>query len=109
MIEVFAGALSGGVTMRETPINQVGNCAFMLVLNPEQLGGQDHFVAEVSQLSAFIRSCPRVDGVEEILLPGDPERRTLARRQVEGIPLDEGNWRALVELAAKLGVAVPAV
>ncbi len=26
MVEIFAGALSGGVCIREVPINQIGNC-----------------------------------------------------------------------------------
>ncbi|HEU5433558.1 MAG TPA: Ldh family oxidoreductase, partial [Thermomicrobiales bacterium] len=107
MIEIFAGALSGGVTIREKPINQNGNCVFMLALDPEHLGGGGHFAAEVTQLVAFMRSCPRVAGVDEIQLPGDPERRVLAERSASGVPLDEGNWRQLAELAGKLGVKTP--
>jgi uncharacterized oxidoreductase len=108
MIEIFAGALSGGVCIREVPINQIGNCVFMMVIDPAQLGGAEHFAKEVTDLAAFVRSCPRIEGVNEILLPGDPERRMLAARSAEGIPLDEGNWGELVKLAGQLGVAVPA-
>jgi uncharacterized oxidoreductase len=107
MIEVLAGALSRGVTIREKPINQLGNCVFMLVMAPERMCGEEHFAAEVSQLVEFVRSCPRADGVDNIQLPGDPERRVLADRQKSGIPLDDGNWRALADLAAKLNVRCP--
>ncbi|HUY32588.1 MAG TPA: Ldh family oxidoreductase [Pirellulales bacterium] len=106
IVEIFAGALSGGVTIRETPINQNGNCVFMLALDPGHLGGAAHFAAEVTQLAAFTRSCPRVDGCDAIQLPGDPERRTLAQRQAAGIPFDEGNWAQLTALAKKLGVGL---
>ena len=58
-------------------------------------------------LIAFVRGCPRVDGVDEIVLPGDPERRTLEKKLAEGIAFDEKNWGELVKLAAKLGVEVP--
>ena len=108
MIEVFAGALSRGVTIREKPINQLGNCVFMLVMDPEHMCGQEHFADEVRQLAAFVRNCPRVVGVQEILLPGDPERRTLADRTAHGVPIDEGNWQALGALARRLGVDCPA-
>ncbi|HWB09509.1 MAG TPA: Ldh family oxidoreductase [Pirellulales bacterium] len=108
MVEIFAGALSGGVTIRERPINQNGNCVFELLLDPERFGGRAHFAAEVSQLCRFVRGCPRVEGVDEIQLPGDPERRVLAKRQTQGVPLDDGNWRQLTSLAEKLGVAAPA-
>ncbi len=107
-IEVLAGALSRGVTIREKPINQLGNCVFMLVMDPGGMCGPEHFSHEVGQLVDFVRDCPRVGGVDEILLPGDPERRTLAERTDHGIPLDEGNWQALTSLADKLGVAQPA-
>ncbi|HVX16153.1 MAG TPA: Ldh family oxidoreductase [Pirellulales bacterium] len=106
MVEIFAGALSGGVTIREKPINQNGNCVFMLLVDPAFFGGREHFAAEVSQLTAFVRGCPRIDGVAEIQLPGDPERRVLAERTARGIPLDEGNWRQLTALAEKLKVTV---
>ncbi len=104
MIEVLAGALSGGVTIREKPVNQLGNCVFALVVAPEQLCGESFFAREVGQLVDFVRSCPRRPGVDSIQLPGDPEKRTLAERTQAGIPLDDGNWQALLSLAAKLGV-----
>jgi uncharacterized oxidoreductase len=105
MIEIFAGALSGGVCVREKPINQNGNCVFMQVFDTAALGqGRAHFAREVSGLTEFVRCCPRIDGVAEILLPGDPERRALQERTSEGIPLDEGNWQALLDLARRLGV-----
>jgi uncharacterized oxidoreductase len=106
MVEIFAGALSGGVTIREKPINQNGNCVFMQVLDPAAMGGSDHFAAEVNQLADFIRSCPRAEGCNEIMLPGDPERRAFADRSKNGIPLDDGNWAQLKALADKLGVSV---
>jgi uncharacterized oxidoreductase len=107
MVEIFAGALSGGVCIREVPINQNGNCVFMQVIDPEQLGGAAHFAREVRGLCEFVRGCPRVEGVSEILLPGDPERHMLAQRAESGIPLDDGNWAQLVQLAERLAVAVP--
>ncbi len=108
MVEIFSGALSGGVCIREVPINQIGNCVFMMVLDPGHLGGAEHFAREVADLCEFVYSCPRIEGVSQIVLPGDPERRMLAMRSAEGIPLDQGNWSVLVKLAESLGVAVPA-
>ncbi len=101
--------LSGGVCIREKPINQNGNCVFMLLVNPGGLGGADHIATEVKNCAEFMVSCPRIEGVNEILLPGDPERRTLATRSKGGIPLDAGNWNELVKLAEKLGVKAPTV
>jgi uncharacterized oxidoreductase len=107
MVEIFAGALSGGVCVREQPPNQNGNCVFMLIVHPDHLGGSEHFQREVECVLSFVRDCPRIDGCNEILLPGDPERRTLADRTRSGIPFDAGNWEQLTKLADTLGVSKP--
>jgi uncharacterized oxidoreductase len=109
MVEIFAGALAGGPCIRETPITQNGNCVFLQVIDPGHVGGAEHFCTEVAGLCDFVRSCPTIEGVQEILLPGDPERRVMAERTREGIPLDDGNWAALTKLAGEFGVAAPAV
>jgi uncharacterized oxidoreductase len=108
MVEILTGALSGGVCARPVPYPKKGNCVFMLLIDPARFGGADHFRGEVSQLADYIRSCPRIEGCDEILLPGDPERRLAAKRQKDGISLDVENWNALVKLGQTLGVAAPA-
>jgi uncharacterized oxidoreductase len=107
MIEILTGALSGGLTAREVPYPKKGNCVFMLLLDPAGFGGAEHFAAEVEQLVEYVRSCPRLDGVNRILLPGDPERALLAEQRARGIPIDDENWTQLVRLAEKLDVPVP--
>ncbi len=107
IVEIFSGALSGGICAREVPINQLGNCVFMMVLDPEHLGGNAHFSDQITSLVSFLRGCPTIEGVDKIQLPGDPERRMLHERQANGIPFDDRNWQPLVDLASKLGVAPP--
>ena len=107
MIDIFCGAISGGLCSRETPITPNGNCVFMTLVDPNHFGGANHFAREVAQLVDFVRDCPRIDGVDRIMLPGDPERMTLEQRSSQGITLDEGNWSKLTELAIQLDVAIP--
>jgi hydroxycarboxylate dehydrogenase B len=108
LIDAFAGALSGGLCAREKPLTPKGNCVFLLVCAPEHFGGQAHYVQEVQQMVEFVKQCPRAEGVDEILLPGDPERRCRQARQQDGIPLDEENWARLLELAIDLKLPPPA-
>lgn len=108
LLDMFAGGLSGGPCSRPGHPLRVANAVFFLVLDPEQFAGREHFLREVSDLAAAVRSCPRAEGVQEILLPGDPERRERARRRATGIPLDDGTWGQLADLAAKLRVSLPA-
>ncbi len=107
MIDIFCGALSGGLCSRETPETPKGNCVFMMLADPAKFGGADHFAAEVEQLAQFVRDCKRAEGVEQIMLPGDPERRAITDKTANGIEFDDENWRQLVELAEKLGVETP--
>ena len=107
MIEMLCGGLSGGDTARPNPPKPVGNCVFLVVIDPKHFAGMEHLEREVRHLEAYVRGVPRIDGVEEILLPGDPERRSVGQRQRDGIPIDERNWSALTELAERLGVPTP--
>ncbi|MBC8291034.1 MAG: Ldh family oxidoreductase [Planctomycetes bacterium] len=109
MIEMLCGALSGSPCAYPNPPAPVGNAAFFIVINPSQYAGFEHLKTEVENLEEYVRSVPRIDGVDEIFLPGDPERRVMATRQESGIPLDAGNWNALLALATELGVTPPAV
>ena len=65
--------------------------------------------AQDARVERILREVPLIDGVDAIQLPGDPERKVLAQRQAAGIPLDDGNWKALLDLAAQQNVKVPAV
>jgi uncharacterized oxidoreductase len=109
MIEMLCGGMSGGQCSYPNPPPPIGNCAWFLVINPEFFGGSNHLLQEAKALEAYVRSVPLIDGVKEVFLPGDPERRTMEGRKVHGIPLDDGNWKALTELASQLNVPVPAV
>jgi LDH2 family malate/lactate/ureidoglycolate dehydrogenase len=84
-----------------------GNAVFFLVLDINQFAGAEHFLREVSGLANNIKTCPKAEGAGEILVPGEPERRSCAQRRQSGIPLDDGTWKQLSALAEKLKVALP--
>ncbi len=107
MVEFFAGALSGGLCAREQPITPKGNCVMLLLIDPDALGGSAHFAAQASSLVEFVRGCKVAEPGGEVLLPGDPERRRLARAEDVGVSIDESSWQRLVHRAAELGVATP--
>jgi uncharacterized oxidoreductase len=109
MIEMLCGGLSGGPTAFPNPPPPLGNCAFFLVMAPAHFAGIEHMLREAAQLEAYVRGVPLIDGVQKVYLPGDPERAALESRESKGIPLDDGNWKALVDLATQLNVPVPAV
>lgn len=68
----------------------------------------EEYKANVDLLVKGIKGLPRMDGVEEILLPGEIEDRVYTRRVRDGVPLPRGTVDNLRAVAAKLGVEVPA-
>ncbi len=109
MIEMLCGGLSGGPCVGPNPPPPLGNEAIFIVIDPKLFSGVEHLFQQVAGLEEFVRSVPLIDGVKEVTLPGDPEQRVLANRSANGVPLDDGNWQALVTLASELHVSVPAI
>jgi LDH2 family malate/lactate/ureidoglycolate dehydrogenase len=46
-------------------------------------------------------------GYDEVLVAGEPELRSEAKRRKEGIPLADDTWQSLSEWAQKLNVPLP--
>ena len=103
------GGLTGGRTCHPGAAAAKGNNVVFLALDPARFAGLDCLIEQSGGLARHVRDTPRAEGVAAILLPGDPERMMLEYRSVEGVPLDEGQWARLVELAGTLGVEVPEV
>jgi uncharacterized oxidoreductase len=107
LLDMFTGGLSGAPCSTPGAPNLTANAVVFIVLDVAQFAGAEHFLNEVTNLAANVRNCPRADGVQEITLPGDPERREKAKRLKTGIPLDDGTWGQLTKVASTLGVNIP--
>ncbi len=108
VLDMLAGGLSGGKTPFEGAPPARGNNVLFLALDPSLFAGRDALLREATGLAAYVRGTPRAEGVDAILLPGDPERRTLEERSKSGIPIPPGHWEKLAERAKGLGVGMPA-
>jgi uncharacterized oxidoreductase len=60
---------------------------------------------EIRAMLAYVKSARPRDGFEEVLVPGEPERRRRAERLAQGIEVDERTWAELMSAAAALGVS----
>jgi len=52
----------------------------------------------------FSFGVPTAPGFDEVLIPGEPEQRSRAKRLAQGIPVAEESWRRLVATAGELGL-----
>lgn len=101
--ELLAGALTGSgcAGPAERP---VANGMLSLYMAVEAFD-DDNFVArEVEAYAEFVKSARPVTADGEVLLPGEPERRTRAERLIAGVPLAEAAWAAIRRTAETVGV-----
>jgi len=70
-------------------------------------------IAEFNQrvvwLVEIMKSSVPAKGFDEVLVPGEPEKRLEAERLKSGIPIAAGNWKDLAEEALRLGVPLPSL
>ena len=107
--EIFAGALSGGHTTNpDNPTaGRLVNNMLSLVFDAEAFCGAEAFNAEIARLAAWVKASPPVMPGGEVLLPGEIERRTRARLERDGIPLDVVTRRQIADSVRTLAVALP--
>ena len=105
--ELFGGALSGGGTWTQAKLGRRVNVnnMFSIVVDPQRLGGRDVMAEEARNFAEWVRASPPADGVETVLLPGEPERQRKKKRLADGILIDPNTWNEV--LAAAESVNVP--
>ena len=111
MCEILAGCLTGGPTSGPIPSGKrgrIGNGMLSIYLDPGHFGAAN-FAETARDYARYVKgSRPATPGTE-VLVPGEPEARTRARRAREGIPLQVDTWAAILATAAELGLSAPAV
>jgi len=80
--------------------------AFVVAIDPEWFGGAESYRMAVADVLGALRRQPAADGVDEVLVPGDPERRSRERRLEEGIPISDSVWSDLLEVGDRYGVGL---
>jgi uncharacterized oxidoreductase len=105
--ELLAGVLTGGGAMMDgIPNHGVKNGMFSIVVDPARFGDTGWMEREMEAHLAWVKSSPPRPGVEEVLIAGEPERKSRAKRLKDGVPVDANTWKELV--AAAQQVSVPA-
>ncbi len=77
-----------------------------IIFDPTFFQSVNGFSEEIDAFITHVKSSRTVMPDGEILMPGEPEARTRARKLREGIEIDDTTWRQLVATGESLGVAV---
>jgi len=100
--ELLAGALTGsGAAGTDANIH---NGMLSIYIDPARMDDGHGWSAAVSEYIDFVRATPPAKGVEQVLVPGDPERARRLYRQKHGLPLAAGVWDSIVTTGVELGL-----
>jgi uncharacterized oxidoreductase len=111
MCELLAGALTGGRTAQPAHPQAGGiiNNMLSLIIDPGVFGDRRRLLEEIAALIGYVKSARPRAGFDEVLVPGEPERRRRAERLECGIEVDERTWTEIVGAARMLGVPDPQI
>ena len=107
LCEIFAGALSGGFTTHADTLmtnSAIINCMMSVIINPQAFDAPDA-QGEADAFIAWVRESRLADGVDGVLVPGEPELAKRRERRAHGTPVDAASWGQIVGAARELGMA----
>lgn len=103
VMDILAGALSGaGCSGSSHAMGLQG--LFVTVIDIASFTTAEVFQERVDTFIQYVKSSPTMPGVEEILVPGEPEFREERKRLKEGIPVEDETWRQVLEAAEAVGL-----
>jgi LDH2 family malate/lactate/ureidoglycolate dehydrogenase len=107
LIELLSGGLSG---MSCAPLSdyQPDFSAVFMAVRIDAFQPLEQFRDLADRLVAATKEARRGAGVEEILVPGEKEWKTLAVRSREGLDLPDVTWQRIVDAGARHGLTVTA-
>ena len=103
--ELLSGPLIGaeaypGVTARSG--------IFIFAMDANLFRPKSDYAAALANRLGQIKGVPPAAGFDEVMVPGEPEARTRARRAQEGIPIPDDTWTAVCLAARTLGLELSA-
>jgi uncharacterized oxidoreductase len=109
MCEILGGLLTGGGTAGPEQKDSARVCNGMLsiYLDPGHFGAAD-LARKAMEYADYVKSSPTAIGVDEVLVPGEPEARNRAIRESKGVPLQVDTWNSICTVAKELKVTIPA-
>ena len=106
MVEALTQGLSG--LGRKDSEKRWGGNVFLQVLDPEAFAGRQAFLDQMDHLTELCHANAPLHERAPVRMPGEQAERNIAAAREHGVTLADSTARQLAELAARLGVAMPA-
>jgi len=104
--ELLAGALASDATVASSPAipNGAINCMLSVIIDPSGFDDPEAVAARTLEYCQSVSDCAPIDGVDKVLLPGEPEAISHADRSKNGIPVDDETLRQLLQTGVDFGL-----
>ena len=104
VVDLLAGAISTG---RSSDPNDtvLRNNMLSIYVAPDVYDSGGGVAREAARFVDWVKASPPATPGQPVLLPGEVERMTRARRLAEGIAIDDKTWTDLVGAAESVGIA----
>jgi len=103
LVEILGSALAG-ISSQDREV--FGNGVCFIVLDPSAFCPLEEFRRLMDDTVAYMKSSAPAPGSDEVLVPGEPEFRTLRQRECDGIPVDKPTLAAIRDHGERLHVHV---
>ena len=101
--DLLAGAIATGRS--SDPADTVlRNNMLSIYIAPKVYDADGAVAKEAARFIEWVKASPPAKGGEPVLLPGEIERTTRAKRIADGIPIDDTTWSDLLAAAASVGM-----
>ena len=113
MVDIFCAVVADGLISKDilpmftSPIEaqrKVGH--FFMVIDPEKFLPVSNFKEKMQDMVDRIREMPRTDENIPVMVPGDPEKKSMEHRLADGIPILEQVFVEYLEVSASFKNAV---
>jgi hydroxycarboxylate dehydrogenase B len=102
MCELLGGSLTGMTATGEG--RRFGNGMLSFYVDAKMIDPEEMFPQDVARYIAYFKSAKPAAPGGEVLIPGEPEQRTRAQREREGVPLPDDTWASILATAREVGV-----
>jgi uncharacterized oxidoreductase len=104
--ELLGGALTGSGTWHRPAdsARAIVNGMLTILIDPEKLGTRAAFEQEALAFVDWLKLSPAAPGTDGVCIAGEPEREARARREREGIAVDDTTWGEIEAAARKTGL-----
>jgi LDH2 family malate/lactate/ureidoglycolate dehydrogenase len=104
VVDILCGVLSGGGFSAQ--LKRGENMTWVMAIDIAQFRDIDDFKAMMDDMIRELHATPTLPGEDRVMVAGDPEADATDDRLANGVPVENGQYAAIRERAAELGVEV---